>query len=113
MAILLDEAEAAHCAEILANERVVVSAVTVAEALIVAERRGSRVVPRAVVRGRRGGREDQGWDDFSFCLRPQPGRFEACGVSDVLTPINLIRNVGRFDCVSAGANIPFQKFTVI
>ena len=42
MAILLDEAEAAHCAETLANERVVVSAVTVAEALIVAERRGLR-----------------------------------------------------------------------
>ena len=34
-------------------------------------------------------------------------------MSDVLTHINLIRNVGRFDCVSAGANIPFQKFTVI
>lgn len=31
----------------------------------------------------------------------------------MLTHINLIRNVGRFDSVSAGANIPFQKFTVI
>lgn len=31
----------------------------------------------------------------------------------MLTHINLIRNVGRFDSVSAGANIPFEKFTVI
>jgi len=34
-------------------------------------------------------------------------------VSDVLTHINLIRNVGRFDSVFAGANVPFQKFTLI
>ena len=41
MAILLDEPEAAACAEALAtNDRIVVSAATVAEALIVAERRG-------------------------------------------------------------------------
>ena len=41
MAVLLDEPEAAACAEALAtNDRIVVSAVTVAEALIVAERRG-------------------------------------------------------------------------
>ena len=41
MAILLDEPEAAACAEALAtNDRIVISAVTVAEALIVAERRG-------------------------------------------------------------------------
>lgn len=31
----------------------------------------------------------------------------------MLTHINLIRNVGRFDSVSTGANIPLQKFTVI
>lgn len=31
----------------------------------------------------------------------------------MLTHINLIRNVGRFDSVSADANIPFQKFTLI
>ena len=41
MAILLDEPETAVCAEALStNDRVVVSATTVAEALIVAERRG-------------------------------------------------------------------------
>lgn len=31
----------------------------------------------------------------------------------MLTNINLIRNVGRFDSVSVGANLPFQKFTVV
>ena len=41
MAILLDEPEAASCAEAFAtNDRIVISAATVAEALIVAERRG-------------------------------------------------------------------------
>lgn len=40
-AVLLDEPEAAACAEALAtDDRIVVSAATVAEALIVAERRG-------------------------------------------------------------------------
>ena len=41
MAILLDEPEAVACAEAFStNERIVISAVAVAEALIVAERRG-------------------------------------------------------------------------
>lgn len=41
MAILLSEPEAPACAEALAtNDRIVISAATVAEALIVAERRG-------------------------------------------------------------------------
>ena len=41
MAVLLDEAETAACAEALAtNDRIVISAGTVAEARIVAERRG-------------------------------------------------------------------------
>ena len=41
MAILLDEPEATACAEAFAtNDRIVISAATVAEALIVAERRG-------------------------------------------------------------------------
>ena len=41
MAILLDEPEAAACAEAFAtNDRIVISAATVAEALIVAGRRG-------------------------------------------------------------------------
>ena len=40
MAIVLNEALADQCAEVLANERVVISAATLAEALIVAERRG-------------------------------------------------------------------------
>lgn len=31
----------------------------------------------------------------------------------MLNNINLVRNVGRFGSVSAGSNIPFQKFTVI
>ncbi len=42
MAILLDEPEAAACAEAFAtNDRIVISAATVAEALVVAGRRGS------------------------------------------------------------------------
>ena len=41
MAVLLDEPETAACAEVLStNDRIVISAGTVAEALIVAERRG-------------------------------------------------------------------------
>ena len=41
MAVLLDEPEATACAEAFAtNDRIVISAVTMAEALIVAERRG-------------------------------------------------------------------------
>lgn len=42
MAVLLNEPAAEHCAEVLANERVLVSAVTMAEALVVADRRGLR-----------------------------------------------------------------------
>ena len=42
MAVLLDEPTAADCVETLANERCVISAATVAEALIVADRRGLR-----------------------------------------------------------------------
>ena len=42
MAVLLDEPTAGDCAEILASERCAISAATVAEALIVAERRGLR-----------------------------------------------------------------------
>ena len=40
MAILLDESGAGACARVLATERAVISAATLAEALIVAERRG-------------------------------------------------------------------------
>ena len=41
MAVLLDEPEAAACAKAFAtNDRIMISAATVAEALIVAERRG-------------------------------------------------------------------------
>ena len=41
MAILLDEPEAAYCSEALfENQRIVISAATVVEALIVAQRRG-------------------------------------------------------------------------
>lgn len=42
MAVLLDEPTAGGCTEILANERCTVSAATLAEALIVADRRGLR-----------------------------------------------------------------------
>lgn len=42
MAVLLDEPTGGDCAEILANERCSISAATVAEALIVADRRGLR-----------------------------------------------------------------------
>lgn len=34
-------------------------------------------------------------------------------MTDIVTRINLIRNVGRFDNVSSGANIPFDKFSVV
>lgn len=40
MAIVLNETSARQCADILANERIVISAATLAETLIVAERRG-------------------------------------------------------------------------
>lgn len=40
MAVLLEEPTADECAEVLASERGVISAATVAEALIVAKRRG-------------------------------------------------------------------------
>lgn len=42
MAVLLDEPTAGDCAEILTSERCAISAATVAEALIVADRRGLR-----------------------------------------------------------------------
>ena len=42
MAVLLDEPAAGHCAEILVSQRCAISAATVAEALIVADRRGLR-----------------------------------------------------------------------
>ena len=52
MAILLDEPTAPGCIEALAtNERVVVSAATVAEALIVAERRGLRTEMTSLIDG--------------------------------------------------------------
>lgn len=51
MAILLNEPEAAHCAEALANERVLVSAGTAVEALIVAERRGLRTEMAELIEG--------------------------------------------------------------
>ena len=52
MAILLDEAEAAACAEALAtNDRIMISGGTVAEALIVAERRGLRAEMAGLIDG--------------------------------------------------------------
>ena len=52
MAILLDEAEAAACAEALAtNNRIMISGGTVAEALIVAERRGLRAEMAGLIDG--------------------------------------------------------------
>ena len=42
MAVLLDEPSGVKCAEILASQQVLISAATVAEALVVAERRGLR-----------------------------------------------------------------------
>lgn len=42
MAVLLDEPTAGDCTEILANERCAISAATLAEALVVADRRGLR-----------------------------------------------------------------------
>ena len=52
MAILLDEPEAATCAEAFAtNDRIVISAVTVTEALIVSERRGLGAEMRSLLDG--------------------------------------------------------------
>lgn len=51
MAILLDEPTAAECAETLANEGAMMSAATLAEALIVAERRGLRAEMADLVEG--------------------------------------------------------------
>ena len=52
MAVLLDEPETAACAEALStNDRIVVSAGTVAEALIVAERRGLGVEMAELIDG--------------------------------------------------------------
>ena len=52
MAILLDEAEAAACAEALAtNDRIMISGGTVAEVLIVAERRGLRAEMAGLIDG--------------------------------------------------------------
>ena len=52
MAILLDEPEAATCAEAFAtNDRIVISAATVAEALIVAGRRGLGAEMNALLDG--------------------------------------------------------------
>ena len=52
MAILLDEPEAAACAEAFAtNDRIVISAATVAEALIVAGRRGLGAEMNALLEG--------------------------------------------------------------
>ena len=52
MAILLDEPEAVACVEAFStNERIVISAVAVAEALIVAERRGLGTEMTALIEG--------------------------------------------------------------
>ena len=52
MAVLLDEEQPAACAEALtSNERIVMSAATVAEALIVAERRGLGAEMAALIDG--------------------------------------------------------------
>ena len=52
MAVLLDEPEAATCAEAFAtNDRIVISAVTVTEALIVSERRGLGAEMRSLLDG--------------------------------------------------------------
>ena len=52
MAVLLDEEQTAACAEALtSNERIVMSAATVAEALIVAERRGLGAEMAALIDG--------------------------------------------------------------
>ena len=51
MAILLEESTAEECAEILTKEGAVVSATTLAEALIVAERRGLRSEMADLIKG--------------------------------------------------------------
>ena len=52
MAVLLDEGEAAACADALAgNDRIAISAATVAEALVVAERRGLSSEMTALIDG--------------------------------------------------------------
>ena len=51
MAVLLDEPSAADCAEILASQQVMISATTVAEALVVAERRGLRTEMTSLIDG--------------------------------------------------------------
>ena len=52
MAVLLDEGEAAACADALAgNDRIAISAATVAEALVVAERRGLGSEMTALIEG--------------------------------------------------------------
>ena len=52
MAVLLDEGEAAACADALAgNDRIAISAATVAEALVVAERRGLSSEMAALIDG--------------------------------------------------------------
>ena len=51
MAVLLDEPSAADCAEILASRQVMISATTVAEALVVAERRGLRTEMTSLIDG--------------------------------------------------------------
>ena len=52
MAVLLDEPEGAACAEaFVTNDRIVVSAATVAEALIVAERQGLRTEMTELIEG--------------------------------------------------------------
>ena len=52
MAVLLDEGEAAACADALAgNDQIAISAVTVAEALVVAERRGLGTEMTALIDG--------------------------------------------------------------
>ena len=52
MAVLLDEGEAAACADALAdNDRIAISAATVAEALVVAERRGLGTEMTALIDG--------------------------------------------------------------
>lgn len=51
MAIVLDESAADECARVLATERALISATTLAEALIVAERRGLRSEMDELVEG--------------------------------------------------------------
>ena len=51
MAVLLGEPSAADCAEILASQQVMISATTVAEALVVAERRGLRTEMTGLIDG--------------------------------------------------------------